>query len=524
MQSDTEALQQIIERREGNFAETRYESVLLAIARNERSVVLQMRRPPLEKQIIFDAGAPVDCTSNIATETIGRFLVSTGKIEEREYQSLLSLAASRSVAFEDLLLEQRRIAPAELYRIMQKNLARKVLDGFAWQSGDFNLSFDVPDVDSPLRIRVPQLLLTGILKIVPQNRIEAEVVKLETATLVAVSTERLTASGFKLPAPVQSFFEAFFSAASVAAVRSSRKMPQDEFNRMMYCLVTLGLLTPPVTQQTAQQPFFKLELDEEDTVTAPLVTESNEPPSMSFAVREPSVQPASVELRDELMARFITHKRKDSFDFLDVEESASAGTIARAYLVFAEKFLPARFQLDSGEGLREKAQELFLAAARAYAELFDKDRRSALLESRRVERIRRATPMSDPPQNKVNLLDPEVHFAKARELYAAGKAKEALPFYQRAADCDAQNGIYSSELIFCRYEVMKATAEQALASLKEVMRIDPACGLSWYFAGRIHSSLNNKLEAQAYLRKADEKMGSDHRARNALKELLGRRR
>ena len=52
------------------------------MAMREKSGVLTLRRGPLEKEIVFDSGAVVECHSNIATETLGRFLVASGRINE----------------------------------------------------------------------------------------------------------------------------------------------------------------------------------------------------------------------------------------------------------------------------------------------------------------------------------------------------------------------------------------------------------------------------------------------------------
>src|SRR5690606_6958987 len=45
------------------------------------------------------------------------------------------------------------------------NLARKLLDGFSWTSGEFTFTpGDVDGADTTLKVRVPQLVLTGLLK------------------------------------------------------------------------------------------------------------------------------------------------------------------------------------------------------------------------------------------------------------------------------------------------------------------------------------------------------------------------
>ncbi|HEX3107955.1 MAG TPA: hypothetical protein VHU41_02595, partial [Thermoanaerobaculia bacterium] len=65
--------------------------------------------------------------------------------------------------------------------------------------------------------------------------------------------------------------------------------------------------------------------------------------------------------------------------FFALPEESSLPDVIRAYVNTSAKFLPANFP---EEGLRDKAQEVFLAAARAYAELADPERRDRLVKRR----------------------------------------------------------------------------------------------------------------------------------------------
>src|SRR5688572_19876483 len=74
-----EPLDAILRTRAGKLQETPYPMLLIALALREKSAVLALNRNQLHKEIVFDSGSPVDCRSNIATETFGRFLVAMGK-------------------------------------------------------------------------------------------------------------------------------------------------------------------------------------------------------------------------------------------------------------------------------------------------------------------------------------------------------------------------------------------------------------------------------------------------------------
>jgi hypothetical protein len=75
--------------------ETPYCQLLLALARREARAVLSLRRNQLEKTIVFDDGSPVDCRSNIATETLSRFLIGQGKITAEQGHTAFAESTSR---------------------------------------------------------------------------------------------------------------------------------------------------------------------------------------------------------------------------------------------------------------------------------------------------------------------------------------------------------------------------------------------------------------------------------------------
>src|SRR5947208_15776545 len=89
-----DSLDEILRARSGDLQQTPYAVLLLALALRERTAVLELRRTPLEKQIVFDAGSPVECRSNIATETLGRFLVAQGRLSEQDCHAALNQSTS----------------------------------------------------------------------------------------------------------------------------------------------------------------------------------------------------------------------------------------------------------------------------------------------------------------------------------------------------------------------------------------------------------------------------------------------
>ena len=216
------------------------------------------------------------------------------------------------------------------------------------------------------------------------------------------------------------------------------------------------------------------------------------------------------------MNAYLSFRRKDALDFFALPEEASLPDVIRAYVSTSEKFLPAHFPENASEGLRDKAQEVFLAAARAYTELADPDRRDRLVKRRQKLREEEAAAAQ---RSAAALIDPEELCKTGRAMMQAGKTREALSSFEMAAECDAQNGTYAAEVAWCRYLLRVSPAPMVMKMLKNAIRIDPNASVAYLYAGQIQSVLGHKLEAEAFLNRAAMLMPKDLRVVEAFKRL-----
>jgi tetratricopeptide (TPR) repeat protein len=502
-------LDAIVLTREGTLRDTPYPLLLLALARKERSAILTLSRNQLSKEIVFEAGAPVECHSNIATESLGRFMVSIGKLSEENYRSAISASAARGVPLEEILTERQLIAPSDLYRVLQQNLGRKLLEPFSWKSGTWHLSFDVPAIESSLRVRVPQLVVTGIMKVEPQEDVDAAVASLGDHEIGISVEPYCSADDLRLTPEQQRVFDAAKRGVSIASLRESAGSSVDDLNRTLFAFTIMGLVT---TERALWRP--------EPSVMASIPDIPLEP-AIELAPAAPVVVASSVSPED-VMAAYLSHRRKDAFELLGLEETAGALDITRTWIDYADRFLPTRFDKRAADGLRDKAQELFVAGTKAYAELADPMKREDLLSRRRKKREFAAedaalTESTAVRAKKRAVIDPEELCKQGQGLVEAGRLREALSYFEMAAECDAQNGTYASEVAFCRFQLLISPAAVALKSLKNAMRIDPRCGVAYLYAGKVLMTMGSRLEAESYIRRAASMMPRDKRPAEALK-------
>ena len=534
-----EQLDAVLRAGAGSLQDTPYPILLLALALREKSAVLSLHRHPLHKEVLFDGGSPVDCQSNIATETLARFLVSSGKLSEPDVQVALAQSASRGVTLEEVLIERKLLPQAELDRVQQQSLGRKLLEPFSWKSGTFEISYDVPPSASPaLRVKVPQLILTGIAKVETQESVDQELAFARDRYLTLAEEPLFDPEDIRLSAEQQRILEAARAGRPLSEVIAESGSDPDDVLRIVYAMLLLGVLAVTETPVRAA-PRFELENPfSRRTTEGPLPPVVPAPTSTPEAAPAPSAIAAATAA--EVLAAHLSYRQKDAFELLEVAEKDGPLQFIRAFLRMAERFLPSRFDERAPNNLREKAQDVFLAAARAYAELADPLRRDALATAR----VRRNEAQSDettlivpapvapaPPAEKVEvrpperrpmqatIIDPELLCRSGRELAEAGKLREALSSFEMAAECDAQNGTYAAEVAWCRFRLQVSPATATLKMLRNAIRIDPRSGLAHLYAGKVATALGNRNEAGELLNRAAMLMPRDLRVVEALKAL-----
>lgn len=508
-------LEAISHMREGSLAEIPFAVLLQALAVHERSAVLEIVRKPLKKEIFLEKGVPVDCRSNLLHETLGRFMVARGDISEEIYQETLTQSAAKGLKFGEVLILDGRITASELYKVLQQNLAKKLLDGFTWRSGDFRLLPEPPKMESTLKVNTAQLVVTGITKFALEEEVNGAVGPLVGKRLFVHPNPPCALDELRMSAMQRRLTGLLMRGGKrIDELAAETTVPFGKIMRLLYSLAVIGIVVPreqmpEVAEGEAPRPV---------TVDEPAKEQEDLPP---VEIDEEEIE----EQRNEVMKAYLQHRRQDAFDLLEVSEEAPMTQIERKYLDFSRRFAPWNFEAPGLWDLVEKAEELFLAGGRAFGELTDAEKRNTLVVRRRNLREEAArTPARDRFAIKSQLLDPEVQYAKGHTLMHAGKYGEAAQQLQFAYDCDPQNSTYRSELAYCRFLMApNREAETAVDELKEALRIDPKCGLAVYYTGMIYGRIGSLKAAEEHLQRSIKMLMPDRRPIEALKKLQKKR-
>jgi hypothetical protein len=525
---------EVLARGEGSIADCPLPLLLQALHAEGRTLTLELRLRGLEKRIQIEDGSPVACRSNLLHETLGKFLVSKGKLTEEEHQETLRASVETGQRLGELLVSRGRISPFELYKVMQANLAHRVLDAFRWGEATYRLVADAEPAELALRVNPAQLVLAGCAGFLP-----FEVV----ASQLAFTDEQRFALA---PSPPHALSELRLTTKEAKLVQVLRRRPTfdeaaresgldvEEAMRRLYALAVLGVVelvdgeasisSPTSNPRTPSAP------DAPSPCPLPRAAGERECRASRDSTPTPTPTPdpfpaESEELTNALVADYLEHRARDPFALLGVAEAASAADARRAFLSLADRFSLLRFRSPE---LREKAEALLAARARAFAALADPEQ-AALWRKRRAaaaEKAKGAARPSTAEQFRISteLLDASAQFAEGRRRLAAGDARGALEQLQYAADIEPTPPV-RAHVAYARWLVdPERFARLALGELADVLRTDPGCAQGHFFAGEIHRGRGELVEAEEAYRRAHRADPTDRRAQELALEVMRARK
>jgi tetratricopeptide (TPR) repeat protein len=485
---------------EGALAEVPLPVLLQALFLEERTCTLLLKVRALEKRIAFEEGTPVGCSSNLLHETLGKILVEKGKITEEQYQRVLGETVQTGVGMGELLVKQGLIAPFDLYRLMQTTLALKILDCFRWVEASYKIIGDVEPGQVPLRVNSAQLVITGVSTFLPFEVVSSQLPIGEGQRFALAERPPHEIGELKLSPKETRLLQLLRGRATFPELQSKGGLDTEATLRRLYAFMVLGLVDvaekvperAPPPAATAPAP---------SAVAAAPAAQAAVPVAESAPAPQPQTATLPEEddaLRNALAAAFMDHRGKDPFDLLGVPEEVQPVALRKAFIALADKFSPVRFR---SADLREKAEGLLVAYARAYGSLADPDQLVVWKKRRAAHRAKTVAPRQAEPQFKINtnMLDAQSQFAEGRKRLQANNYKGALEYFQYACDIEPK-AVYRAYLAWSRYLLNPvAHARLALQELAEAMRTETTCEEAPYFAGEIHRAQSSFDAAeQAY--------------------------
>ncbi len=157
--------------------------------------------------------------------------------------SVLPNPAREDVLFGDVLIEQGLITAEELRKVLQKNLAKKLLDGFSWLQGSYRFS-DAPVRSIPRsRSTFPSSSFSASPASPPRSRWTRPSATLIGTPLALHPEPFFTLDEIRM-SPRQSWFPRPSRKRPAGSTNSPRstEIPYEELTRILYAFSLIGVV------------------------------------------------------------------------------------------------------------------------------------------------------------------------------------------------------------------------------------------------------------------------------------------
>jgi curved DNA-binding protein CbpA len=293
--------------------------------------------------------------------------------------------------------------------------------------------------------------------------------------------------------------------------------------RRLYAFAVMGLVH--FADELPEVPATQVAVPE--AVVAPEVGAAPEA-GAAVAPQTPEGLPFADEdeaARDALLSAFLAHRGKDPIDLLGVPVDVLPVALRKAFLALADRFSPVRFQTSE---LKEKAEALLTAYARAYGALSEHEQRELWLKRRRAaeEKRRGGEKASTIEQFRIrtDLLDAGSQLEEGKQRLAQENYRGALEYFEYACDIDPRP-LHRAYRAWARYLVNPvAHGRLVLGELEDVLRADSNLELGHFWCGEVHRGLSNPEAAEAAYRRAFKLNPGNRRSVELLQELSKRTR
>ncbi len=149
--------------RKGRLEEDTVAAVFIALAVDNETGLLVVDEQGLRKEVFVAEGHPLYVTSNIRGEQLGDFLVAHGVLHQDVIDMALAVAPRHQGRLADALVAIEAIDPVSLFEHLTDHLRQRLLDIYAWTSGNWAFYRGVTcDHDFSLVPAAADLLRAGI--------------------------------------------------------------------------------------------------------------------------------------------------------------------------------------------------------------------------------------------------------------------------------------------------------------------------------------------------------------------------
>ena len=269
---------------------------------------------------------------------------------------------------------------------------------FTWNEGEFRwLDDEEPLPDSSLKVKVPQLILTGVTKLAPQEEVDMAVGPLVGKRLVLHPSPPFPLDDLRLTARQSLLAEALRPGRRMGELAEATGLPVDEITRVLYALSILGVVraggprcprTDGASPASSRTGSWRPPPRPREPAAAP--PRAGRPPPV-HAGRCPPRRRSEIERRrNEIMQAYLSYRRQDAFDLLGVRgDRHAAGHRGRVPGARPPKFAPWALRHPDLRAMEERRATSSWPARAPSPSCSDVEQRNTLLFRRKTLREER---------------------------------------------------------------------------------------------------------------------------------------
>jgi len=494
---------------QGKLSEHLPPRLLNFLFERQETGILRLSRQGLTKTLYVVSGVPVNAESTSRDETLGRYLIKSGRIREEDYEKSIALMLSQGVQQGAALVKLGCLKPKELYQEVKSHTREKALAAFSWSEGEYHFEAEVGFVEDLYRFEFQfyPLLAQGVLNHLPLGAIERELVRVPLLPLAPADDLLDRIAAFALNEAASAFVIQIDGQKLLPALCEQAPDPRLA-HRLLYLLLLTGLVGPSgqpcreirevvVEEKAAPSPPAYLFLPTKET--APEVEE------------ELPMEEALGKGQEAILTAYIEIKSLDLFAVLGVGRDTGDPEVEQAYRRRMDEFDRDQFQKNLPAEAEAKLEEINTRLIRAYESLKTAARRQGYLAQ--LEEV-------SPQKQARRRLESEKFLQEGMKCVRSRDFARAQEMFEKAIQLRPQEPEYYGYLGWTIYmnpaleeKVRRARAEE---KVRMAIQMNPRLDSARVFLGKIFKDQGRMEEAVAQFRAAVE---CNPNCREASREL-----
>ncbi len=456
--------------------------VLADYYNNRKSGILIVSDKSVVKKIVLNDGIPIEVSSNIAAEWLGRLLVREKVITDSEYKKTLELMARTNKKHGEVLLDFGLLSPHDLYEYLKMQMTEKITNMFSWNEGAYYFSSKVKINNiSPKKINIHRMILDGIKSRLSSELIKSELSEIRDDSVFILNSKEGFINQCALTGAESRFLNSFDGHRDIAAVLNDFSDTDiGEFEVLLYTLLifnAVSLIDTNVMEQT----------------------------DITKASKHSLKEPVSLSIEDKKIIHRVTELFKklpdlNYHELLGVQKIANKNEIKKAYFNMAKEFHPDKFSPRQYDEIRGRASKIFSEMANAYQTLLDDDLR------KKYEEKEKYAQNNEDLQKANELVAAEMQFQKGRSYLRSkdyNKAHDSFKWSVKLNPDEAEYHLYYAITIFKDPEYDSPEKHFKVRELlNKVISMNNALDKAHYYLGELYKLQDDNIIAKKCFNKA----------------------